>query len=1658
MVSINQDRQYYYPEKGEKPPEGVKTYLGPKGGRYYFVSPDESTSKEIKVNVNSVESLKPTIEKFKQKISEVIENLPEWHTENINFYLTTKDDLKSIKNGKDEYISGQYESASDVITVSTFANEWSEKDLQVQYQNKIIISPKSAYKIVALHEIGHRVSYHPKVLQNYFAEIVKKEGSKSVLDKPYSSCTLYGFTDYKERFAEGYLFYLQNPQHLMKTDPDLYTFLKDKVFEGKEYGDAIVKQEINNNNLPLGSRWINDSDYAKKYLDKKSIKKEVDSFIEKALSPFKSYIPVRTIIHKKDGTIESAIRWKSFNQDKMIKVSPTKPLSAVQSLSQTPNFTRFSSIRQTLFLLVDDYMLNEIKSNNYIPMINYEFLGEGIYLYSDLDIAKERSIELNKEILPVKINVNRIYNTNFDIIRLENIETIKTQGFEAILLIRNKPYVFDIFCLDNRDVIVIGDEQLDEEFKKSIDEYESDEERILLSKEDLDILECQVPENLDSEEHIEKASTISTPYKEDGTVDYDKVPNGASIWVTVTKEGSPLHGRPIIITKRPDGLFAITGGAGFSQIKTDKGMRSKIDAFRHLVMGGKPKRSQRDIELDKIQEENEKLNEPLIQKRQELMREGREQITVALNKFNEALNIKEQDKAAIRKHREELREYALEHHLDENTANDFANTFIKHHSRTERQIEEKRRVEAGLRISKLRRMKDSITQADLDDLNASLQFRSMKIAVPQPESFSGLSKEEIDLKLGSMFDEKLNEVINPNPLDETIDEELKEMGINLDNSERKEDIKELEICSNIKPLEIKDTDTLNEAFNVYKEYYSTKKAVNEVSDKIKPAKMSKVTPAVVEQMKLDIKEALNKDVSDEDVENYQRNYEEQWESNNSAVAFYRALGEFWNDEKSIRETDSPIDSGFGQYVNSGANSAIAAITGMHLGERVDVESLIEKTNIEAACAVLAYKLRDDLREDTTGKYNSIIKKVEEFNARNQIETEKRALERHSILKQRYNTIQSAKEEGLLTLREGAEKLDKEIFNLIEQKKNLGSALGSMQASAAFLNALYTAKNAKDIMLTINFGEDYDGAIKRLNELNLSDSRAEIDSSDPKNIKIKTGTRYLQRYAKSIEVTKDIHDENEKIKTDMSNTFEDEDGKVLVKEYNIPIWNDTFINESGEEEKYYNRVEQRNDIEFLNKMGNGLITRVTGAGKTNTSLGFFANKISGDKNFSGIAVVPKGRVKQWVDEAKKFTKLDIVEIPEGISKEERSKIIANIKPNQVAVTCHKDASNSYYDLEAAFSLGVLKGLVLDEPQEIISRSLSSNMSAIMRKLMKLPSENRVALTATPARDNLIEAYDLVNWVSHKDKKLGPRTRFNRIYGGYGSGTNAQDTALQQMIYREISPYISGDRLTNPNFKVNRNEIKVKKSAIQNENMKNIEADANKYIKEKRDSFIQDIESDQSKKSYWENRHGKQWKAQASIFINKKSRDDILEKHSNNLSGIIDNMSWRDNPKISAAIDYINNNQNKKHVIFLDNKAQRRALLEGLISLGYKDRINIKNIASTTLSSPISGAEMAKRVKDFKKDSNVKVIFIDKQSSSGYNLQEGDDLHVLGTPSDAANYLQAQGRIARMPRKGDVTIHTYKYEDDPFDDEKWTKMEQQLAILKATAPGMFQRTEE
>ena len=1156
---------------------------------------------------------------------------------------------------------------------------------------------------------------------------------------------------------------------------------------------------------------------------------------------------------------------------------------------------------------------------------------------------------------------------------------------------------------------------------------------------------------------IEKA-VIQTPVSDkDGSVLYDQVPSGASVWVTVTKEGSPLKGRPILITKRPDGLFALTGGSGFKQVAESAGI-DEVNARKHLAIAFDkgPQKNKREKEIDEQIKQAEIENAPLVLARKELAQEARKEIGVAKEAFLLAVGIETQaDKAILKKQVDDIAEKVFKAGLSRDEADNFARIIARQQMQNEKRIREikseERIFKLAARLREIRENPDK-TNEIIGELNSQERSLSSIVPITNIESFKGLTPEEIENKIGNIIQEKTNEIIVGESSITELNKELQAEGI----SGIKKDESQIEVSlgTSVKPLEIKNTEQLQIAVKTHLQYQDIKKKHEEISKKIKVVDQERVTPAILDSLRLEARSVTAQELSDEEIEKRLPDYANVSRRNLSTLDFYSALSDQWNDEKSLRDKISKIDSSFGNYVTSGANAALAALSSRYIGKRVDSSYLVENSSIEVAANILALKLRKQY-ENNSKEFDSVIQKLKEENLKVIPETEQKALEESKNLKQKFSSLQKEKEKGNLTSESVITGF--EIDNLTRQKENLGTALGSMEAMAAFYDAIVKARSARNADLKINFGNDIDGMKYRFNKLFPRDTkvvRGLIDASDTNNVSIVTNSLALDKWAKEFEDNIELRDTYNSIKTDTSNSIVKNDGEVYASNYKISAFKDKFKDNTGEEREYSFRLAQRNDIEWLDKAKGGVVSRVTGAGKTNTAFGFFAKQLERNKDYSAFSIVPKGRVKQWVDEARKFTNISVVEIPEGTNVEERNKVLESVKPGQMVVISHRDAAISSPIINALYMSGISKGMFIDEPQELQSRSLMGNYSAAARKIMKLPSEHRIALTATPARTKPTEIWDLVNWTTHRANLLGPRTRFERVYNGLGAGTNSQEQALNKMLFNEISPFISGDKLTDPNFKVEHKDIRVNRTDTQTYRMKQVNDNAEKYIVKRKRDEIERIQSSAEDLKRYQNKYGSSWKAQVSTRVGKTAREEILSQFNDVFHGIPSPENLKANSKINSFVDEINNDFKeglKKHVIFVDSATQRRAVYDTLLNLGYKSG-QVRNISPATTDS-LSGKQMSERVKAFQDLKDVNFAIIDKQSSSGYNLQAGNVLHVLGTPYDCAQYLQAQGRVARSPRVGNVTIKTYRYSDNPFEDAKWSVLDRQMKILRATAPGLF-----
>ena len=1144
-------------------------------------------------------------------------------------------------------------------------------------------------------------------------------------------------------------------------------------------------------------------------------------------------------------------------------------------------------------------------------------------------------------------------------------------------------------------------------------------------------------------------AVISTPMGDEGKFDGESVPVGASVWITVTNPESPLHGRPILITKRPDNLFALTGGGGQSG-----------DARRHMVLTGKPKKTRRDKELEQEIQEAEEYNEPLQARRRGLIAGGRRELRQAADAMMESLGLEKLNPQQLLQQKDDVQNYVADALGEEEGSGDEAkritDTIMRQVVASERGVRERVQRDRQMKVLKSRMMQaregERFGRRELTEELEEFQegYKPMMMEMPQVAVLQGLSGPEQELAITQHFEGQVNDYFDE---DRDAIEAVNIESIELE-SEDLDRIPKLMLGETVGELNLESSEKLQQAIDGVQSYWDKRKQVEEVATQLKKVPLAKVTPSVVQAIKArdiapvslaEIEERMDADIT-------------KAMQNNTATALYDALGEHWNDDTSLSDTlrtRGRRDTTMQFHINAGASSALAAMGKDVLGTRYDTSKLISDGNIELAAAGMALEVAR--RHDPSGaEYADIVAKVKEYNAVNQPSAEVRAMAQHDKLAQQYQVIQDQKKNAeLLDL---VQVSNLEADNLIAQRTNLGAALGSLQASATFYDRLDQLKGAKRApVISVSVGDQADLAETIRDKLNLKQGY-DIDLSDPSDVKLNVGLSSLGRYMKEAPDVTAQAELYRGLKTSMEGVSEDAGGNLVVDQYDVPGWRNEFQDAGGNTRQYKWRVEQRNDIEWLRAattksetnptgVGGGLITRVTGAGKTNTALGFYGHKIAENPDYKAIVTVPKGRAAQWHEEATRFSDTPAVLIPDGTAKVQVDEILMSSEPGTIYVMGHREASRSHETLallQADPDLADQKfqGITIDEPQELQARGQSGNIGALGKRLMKLKFDNRVGLTATPARRNPTEAYDLIKWTQGSSRNLGSKTSFVRTFSGFGAGTNAQDTAINKLFFDTISPYISGDRITDPNFKVTRGDIDVRRSEGQRGRQREIEAGAQEHITRRRQEIMQ--EARDNPKSLM--RTGQNWESTLGRRAMEKARGEVKAQHQENIDG----GDYTQNGKLMQFKSQLEEAPDQKHVVYIDSAVQRRALGQMFKDMGLNNN-NVKNLASGTGS--ITGAEMASRVKMFRDDPRARVIMIDTTSSSGYNLQSGDQLHVLGTPEDAAGYLQAQGRVARMPRKGDVDIKTYRYEDDPTSMAKWLDLEAQLKVLGAAAPAMF-----
>jgi hypothetical protein len=1200
-----------------------------------------------------------------------------------------------------------------------------------------------------------------------------------------------------------------------------------------------------------------------------------------------------------------------------------------------------------------------------------------------------------------------------------------------------------------------------------------------------------------------------------GRIDWDAVPVGASIWITVTDPESPMHGRHILITKRPDGQAVIDPGEarrhGYKMGSWADEAASDTSGMAHASFQmGKLHEQRKDVERWQAYEERKKEREPFEQKLREVRGQANARAREVESGFLQSVGISKHGLTKVEK--DIVAQSASKQAEDAGMEPELALAYGKALARVRDQIERRFQKDAALRRYKVYEKALEHFQAELFPKGEEQAVEQEGVTLPtaalvddeQPAQDQE-AQREADLQalaqLAARESEPLEVEAPQIPLDATTPQEVENaiiedftkkaaeaMKRRQENEELREEAKRDAVLIRAtqeaedplaRLLYTRDREAAEQAVKAFGELQKARAEAGEIKQ-IMPPKLPRPETAVVataiEQLRLKAVEA----VTEEKIAEAEKRYRDaaQMDLNES---FYAVVSEHWNDETGYA-INGGVQDGASEFLNGmlkrkkgfvsgAAAAALTGLVGKHTGIELDVGRLAHAFSPDVAAAVVGHWLVNQARtRQLKGKsISAIIDAIEQDNKANLLQMEKKALETDAKLKDSYEKIQKQKNNGELSAE--ATIMRMEAQNILQRRENIGRAFGSLSASGSLLAAMKHAQAGIDDRLSVNVGSSRENAERILKEelgINPNKLPPEIkithkiigsEGGEPlPQYQISANASYFaQRWGRNAPIVNKETQELNKVKTDNS---------PVTSLDNPPHFRTEWINDAGEKVPFLYRQGQRNDVNWLRKVGGGLITRTTGAGKTLTSAGFISHLLKENPNSKHLALVPDGLTAQWADQLSRATTIPFIVIPEKQTKEERAKFWAQVKPGMMVIASHSDALKSQSDVDAIIGHG-FHSATIDEPQNLKSQQ-SEKMGTAARRIVNLPFKHRVGLSASPARESMDEIYEWLNWSTKEhvgeDKrgrpmfrsKIGSKVGFGRMYAGAGAGTNAQDEALQSMVYQKFSPFLSGDEFkTRPNYKVVNNDYTAKRTPAQIEKQKTIEA-GYEALKDK-------ITTEETAKA---KRMGKN-KLYVQQRVAQRLQKEMEQAHWKNLHG------GEDNGKTRSVVDkikaHIKEGRNQ-HIVFVDNDTHRASIAMALRKQGIKAQYDLTELNKRakfkedaeklakehgiTQEQAIERV-VAKRKEEWashKQKGEPSVIFIDKTSQAGHNLQTGDSIQIAGRPVDAAGLYQSIGRGDRSPREGDFHIDTHRYSDSPFEDAHWTDIDNQRKVVLSITPAL------
>ena len=1186
-------------------------------------------------------------------------------------------------------------------------------------------------------------------------------------------------------------------------------------------------------------------------------------------------------------------------------------------------------------------------------------------------------------------------------------------------------------------------------------------------------------------------AVIRTPMKEGGGVDYESVPVGGEIWITITKEG-PLQGRHIRISKRPDGLFAITGGAKHARLK----------GYFHAALEFANKRPLTEKQKKRREEYTQKQQEYKAWKKEHkgALSEIKERKKAARGAVNRSLGLEADEDIARRLTKGKNSFYAKTNQIlaEQGASPEDAHYLASQLTRAEaartrlaaRQLQKKARIVSYLANRIKEQASPDAEKVTWKEVNASLESAGF-----ETESLDALKKNMRPAlrRSGSMGRIVMPEdapITQPDAavdaLQQAMGEEIAqaqaEAAMTPDTSGLRKHLQKpgndkvlgrsresaMDVLTNwhkgamsVKPtLDTKERKTAKFEAGEHLKRLSELVQVEREARAMKPSKPRE--PKLHGAMATTNFRMTGEPLSEEDARKAVMKQIGNAIAEDTRGAFYDKVKQLSETPEGEIDADNPFGS-LRHYIDNGSIEAINRVSSKWLGKDILGEDIVHALGVQGAVEVLVNRLHEEGRP-----MEQVQKWVDKEFSKRELATVDTALSRQKQLEDEHGMIdKKAKEDyGEGTALGDSHATELRLENKARQLENMGKALGSLEAIGSLTYALDKGISRS---VELSVGEDMEGARQRIGS-NLGQVALKRTKFKRKgdNIVAEVPVSALKNKVDRAREVSDNEAELLSIGAGKTNT-----GKLQVKGVNAG-WEAERNFRPGQEADIRHVLRQ---LDILDKekslppsertlKGVGLmINREVGGGKSATTLAIAQHLLNQQKSTLGdhgnrpvVITVPDAILGNWSEQVKTWlpgTNALIVGQATGGKKsedkasseqylmtaEQRKKLYDKAAmgqgPRLIIVghgalnAKHKVGNQEMREYQIINDMQPLM-VAHDEPQNLTTAGkavLGEAGKAATKMGVARKGEDwnsvHVALTATPARKQAVELYDIGNWVTHRG--LGPRNRWEKKNGSLGKGTNIFEGELGDGILKEFGKQMNSEagikahtpHETSRKMRMSQPQ-KQRQSAIEKEYDQHIGA-LKKAIDGKKRSGTFQVKT---AKGWSEKTFSRPSDMRMALDRLKQKRD---EEHFNNLYGSGKQSDWHEVPAVQEAHKTIDErlkvNPREKIILFAPHAHTVQAL-KGMIAEKYGRE------AVTTM---VRNSEMADNMKAFQSPEGPQFVIAGSRAYAGFNLQNADGSIFVGLPPEAMQHIQAQGRHERDPRKGDPWTVSIGYEDSPIEHQ-------------------------